>query len=62
MDCEEECVIAVVKAASVLHNFIYLREGKYQEPSNFATTLVLPAIPDGSTLQESAAQAETVCL
>ena len=43
MACDEMCVTAVVKAACVLHNFIRLRESKYQEPSNFAPTHVVPA-------------------
>lgn len=39
MACDEKFVIAVVKAACVLHNFIRLREGKnYQQPSNFNLT------------------------
>lgn len=44
MDCDENCVIAVVKAACVLHNFIRLREGKYQESSNFVPSFVVPLI------------------
>ncbi|XP_025419624.1 uncharacterized protein LOC112689956 [Sipha flava] len=62
MACDETCVIAVVKAACVLHNFIRLREGKKYQPSNFNVTQVLPEIPDGSVLQPSTTQTPAVRL
>ena len=62
MACDEMCVTVVVKAACVLHNFIRLWESKYQEPSNFAPTHVVPPIPDGSALQSSITQAQAVRL
>lgn len=62
MACKKQCVIAVAKAACVLHNFIRIREGKFQRPSNFAASFVIPTMPDGSTIQEIPTQAQAVRL
>jgi hypothetical protein len=51
--CNEDCAVATVKAACVLHNFIRIRKGKFQDPSTFKTSGAVPATPDGSSLEET---------
>lgn len=60
--CSEDCAVAIVKTACVLHNFIRFREGEFQDISNFAGVQVVPAMPDESTLEESPVQSQAVRL
>ncbi|KAJ8882604.1 hypothetical protein PR048_014415 [Dryococelus australis] len=59
--CNEDCTVAIVKAACVLHNFIRFLEGKFQEPSNFVQTNgAVPTMPDGNRLEEIPTQSQAV--
>lgn len=61
ISCNEECAVAIVKAACALHNFIRFLEGIFQEPSNFAQSSgAVPAMPDGSRMEETPMQSHAV--
>jgi hypothetical protein len=60
--CNEDCAVAIVKASCVLHNFIRIREGKFQDPSNFKPGGAVPATPDGSILEETTTMSTAVRL
>jgi hypothetical protein len=54
--------VAVVKAACVLHNYIHIREGKFQDPSNLKAGGAVPATPEGSSLEETTTMSAVVRL
>ncbi|KAJ8872030.1 hypothetical protein PR048_028370 [Dryococelus australis] len=59
--CSEDCAVAIVKVACVLHHFIRFLEEKFQEPSDFVQTNgAVPAMPDGSRLEETPTQSQAV--
>jgi hypothetical protein len=60
--CNEDCAVAIVQVACVLHNFIRIREGTFQHSSNFKTFGAVPATPDGSRLEETTTKSEAVRL
>jgi hypothetical protein len=62
ISCNEDCAVAIVKAACILHNFICICEGKFQHSSNFKTGGAVPATPDGSRLEVTTTKSEAVCL